>query len=66
MRTKATETIKHLTRTDFYEMLLGLEMLIGPEPPQRDKQDAQAFLDIFLPAKSSPIEGQSADANETQ
>ena len=66
MQTKAAQTIKLLTRTDFYEMLIELSMLIGPEPTQRDKQDAQAFLDILLPPEGANKEDLAMDANLIQ
>ena len=31
-------------------MLFDLHMLLRPNPPKRDDQDAQEFLDLLLPA----------------
>lgn len=44
-------------------MLIELSMLIGPEPTQRDKQDAEAFLDILLPSESTNKEDLDEDVS---
>ena len=40
MHARTAHLIRHLTRTDFYQMLLDLRMLLGPTPSKRDNQDA--------------------------
>lgn len=40
MHARTAHLIRHLTRTDFYQMLLDLKMLLGPTPSKRDNQDA--------------------------
>ena len=40
LQKRACQLIRRLERQDFYEMLLELDMLIGPVPSKRDELDA--------------------------
>lgn len=48
MQASAAHLIRPLTRADFFQMLLDLNMLAGPSPSKRDNEDAQAFLSILF------------------
>ena len=66
MQQNTDHLIRPLSRTDFYQMLLDLKMLLGPTPSKRDNQDAQEFLNILFEYENEATFDHAEDISQVQ